>query len=665
MVGILTQYETGQRNADGSFKTESIRQYAAINVRRPPAPTPTPTPGPNQPQAQARLTSSTVSPIVLFGAGQSGTISLTITNNGSRTATNIVIQGDAPQGLVPVTASARTVQELRAGQSVTLEFSYMPTAEARAQTYMIEFKIDYENGITLDNGTRAKGQISQFGSINSNVAGTSISGQLASLSSTVESDTRRAGVAENSVINLTVTNSGPGTASNIVVTGTPPQGIAPSSANVQIIPELAAGESKTLRFMFMPTPEATTRTYMVSFNVSFENGLTAANGSRITDSFMQYGTVNASISTAESLTTRGVPRLILSEYRITSTNEENPRVVLAGQEFDMFMRVKNTHPSRTVSNIIVSLSMPESGTGQAASNVFSPVSGSNSFYIARIPPGGEVDVNLRMFCLNNAQGRNYVMRVNFMYEDDEGTQLTGVQEVGITVRQPDKMELGPINFPSFMGIGDSHFLSFYFRNTGYVTLRNLKITTEGEGFDHSGGTYIVGNFSMGGFEYYDGSVRATEPGEHTLQIVVSYDLDTGEHVRHVEEAVVTVSDGFGMDDGGWGLDSGMGGFGGRPGSGGVMVVSGGGGVITSVGGTGMSRPGQGQGFDGGWNQWEETGSSSFGEFIGKVSDWFKGAFDYANANIWPWIVICLVIIVIIVVLAVRKRKMRRAFTLED
>jgi len=136
--------------------------------------------------------------------------------------------------------------------------------------------------------------------------------------------------------------------------------------------------------------------------------------------------------------------------------------------------------------------------------------------------------------------------ITFVYEDGEGKPRASTRDVSVTVCRLSEMELGPINFPAFMNVGDLHLLSFFIRNTGFVPLRNLKVTTEGEGFDHASGMYIVGNFAMGEVDFYDGIILAAEPGEHTLQLVVSYDLDTGEHVRIVEKATVTVTDGSEM-----------------------------------------------------------------------------------------------------------------------
>ncbi|MCL2703929.1 MAG: hypothetical protein FWE91_10030 [Defluviitaleaceae bacterium] len=788
LVGVITQYETGRRNADGTPVIESFTQYVGINVRRP---GPTPTPAPGTGVSQARLTGFTENPEERLSAGESGTIFVTLINTGSRTATNVVVKGETPQVIVPVSAPAQTIPELRAGQSVTLEFSYMPTSEARTMTYEIGFAIDFETGINREDGVRVTSSIQQYGHIavegepgtgaararlqsvgletaqgpfnagdsaeitytftnrggetagnvrislvippemaaelvptspnvllfpeiapddgheitfllsptessrtktylvgvntlyetgRRNADGTPVTESFtqyvainvvrpdsdlatgvsqARIIGFTDSPGENLGVGESGTIYLTLTNTGTRTASNIVVKGEAPSAIVPASAPAQTIQELRTGQSITLAFTYIPTSEARTMAYEIGFSVSFENGIILEDGTRGKGSIQQYGHIysrGTGVFGPDGVD-RSVPRLILSEYRITSTNEENPRVVLAGQEFDMFMRVQNTHPTKTVSNIIVSLTMPETtGTAQPVSNVFSPVSGSNSFYIASIEPGGEQEIDLRMFCLNNAQGRNYVMRILFEYEDSDGESHKGSQEVGITVRQPDKMELGPVNFPSFMSVGDMHFLSFYFRNTGYVTLRNLKITAEGEGFDGSGAVYIVGNFNMGGFDFYDGFIRALEPGEHTLRIVVTYDLDTGEHVVYTEEATVTVSEGFDFD---MGFDMGMGDMGGRM----MMGGMGGGMVVVDSGGRGGGRPGGGFDMGGGMDMFGFDEPAPEG-FAASVVYWTKRGLNYANSRVWPWISVGGVIGLGLTFFFVRGVKMRRAYSLE-
>lgn len=575
--------------------------------------------------------------------GDTVTISYTVINNGAAVARNIRVTADYPDGLKPTNANVQLLGELAAGDARQFIFTFTPSSDVKSQTHLIGVKTEYETGQRKSDGSLVSEAFSQYVSVTVMRDDSDSGSDKARLTfSDMTNPSKTLGVGQTGTITMTLVNNGNKAAKNIKITGTPSAGVVPSSANVQTLDELKPGESQTLTFSFMPDSTAKTQTYMVGFAVEYENGLTKNDGTPVVENFTQYGSVNAYNPEKPEETpgsgSKSVPKIILSEYKVTSTNEDNPIIVLAGREFDLYLRVKNTHPTKTVKNIIVSLTVPET-TGTTSNNVFSPVGGSNSFYIGEIAPGGEFENTLRMFCLNNAQGKNYVVLVKFSYEDEEGNAYNTTEEVGITVRQQAKLELGPINFPTTMNVGDAHYLSFYYRNIGYVTLKNLKIEAQGKGFDGSGAVQLVGNFGSGGYDYYDGSVLATEAGDYTLYIVVTYDLDTGEHVVYTEEANVTIADGDGM---GMGMD----GLGGRD-----MLASGNG-MIFAADGT-MSMPPDGSG-----------GDSQDG-FVNKTVNIAKDIIGYFNDKVWPWFALGgLVAAAVIIPLAVGAKR-RKAFTLDE
>lgn len=594
-------------------------------------------------------------------AGDTASFYLVLANTGEGYARNVRVSMDLPEDLRPLTPDILLLPEIAPSDAVPLVFRITPTNIARSRTHLIPIEIQYESGRLGADGRPVVETFVQYTSVDVR-RGDGVDDSARLIVERLDSPGDRLRVGQSGTISMTLRNPNDVPATNIRIEGIAPSGVVPTSANVQTLPSLGPGEAHTVTFSFAPNHAAMTQTYMVRFEIAFETGLQADSG-RERETVVQYGSINAFVPEAATPTPPGqepfisVPRIILSEYRITSPNEENPSVVLAGQEFDMYLRIWNTHSDLTVSNIMVSLTVPPAagGTGVAAGdNVFSPVHGSNSFFIPEIRPGQEHSVSLRMFCLNNAAGRNYVMRINFEYEDSAGRSHSSFQEVGITVRQPARLELLPINFPSVMSVGEAHHLSFAFRNVGFVTLRNLMVTTEGDAFDVARAFQIIGNFGIGAFDHFDGTVIALEPGEHTLQIVVTYDLDTGEHIRMVEEAVVTITEGFGMDDFGMGMMGDMG----RPGA---MVV-----MPGDVGARPGMRPGMefDMGFDMGFDMEDGAGQGVIG-FIDTLAAHLRRGYDYANANVWPWIAIGGLAALIIVTSTLRGVRRRRMYSLED
>ncbi|MDR1704343.1 MAG: DUF11 domain-containing protein [Clostridiales bacterium] len=637
-------YENGGLAENGRHETESFSAYGSMEVNIPPT-------------AGAKLVVSRLSaPTGEYNVGSVGTFSLTVTNSGDKPASNVKLTAQIPEGLVPSSPSVLTETGLAPGDSAEFSFSVMPSSQARTQFYAIGFQVDYENGLAGADGRPETASFSQYGSMD---VKTDIGddGTSANLSiSGLESPEGSFAIGKSGDIRLTLTNNGDKAATNIRISAAPPAGIVPSSPSIQSINTLEPGASVALTFSFMPSSDARTQTYAVGFDVEYDTGRSLTDGQKERSKFSQYGSIAANVPAESSDGTKSVPKIILSEYKIISDNEENPLIVQAGHEFDVYLRIKNTHPTKTVKNIIVSLSVPDSATATgttATNNVFTPVNASNSFYIDEIEPGGELEKTIRMFCLNNAVGKNYTMLAKFNYEDDDGNAHTATEEFGITVSQIDELDIEAIPFPEMMYVGSEHYLFFYFRNTGFVTLRNLKIIAEGEGFEWNNANLLVGHFTSGSSDYFDASLTAIEPGEHTIKITATYSLDTGEEIELVEEGVVNV-----MDMGG---DPSMAGYNGM-GGGRVVSMSGGGGVVIVDGGMGGDMMGGGSGFDPMTGEpIDGMGGGTESGFVG----WVKGVFNYFNANVWPWVVTGAVIAAGVSVVLVRRIRRRRAFSLED
>ncbi|MDR0958557.1 MAG: hypothetical protein LBM16_05035 [Clostridiales bacterium] len=376
-------------------------------------------------------------------------------------------------------------------------------------------------------------------------------------------------VGQNFGIAVKVRNDGKADAKYLKVTAAPEAGVVPKSASVVQKDIIKVGETVEMNFMFAPTSDAQSKNHVIQFDFSYEAG--RKDGVAVKNEFSQYSSANINNSELdeekeETENNKSVPKIIISDYKVTSSDPETPSIVLAGQEFDLYLQFKNTHHTKTISNIKVTLSSPTSTDNKG--NTFSTVGASNTMYIDSIAPGATYEKTLRMYSILSAAAKNHIIAVHFEYEDEEGNAITQDEEVGVTVAQEAKLEIGTVNLPSIVMQNDMNYLNFSLQNTGRVTLYNMKVTLEGEGFDLAGTEVIIGNMASGAYNYYDGNFYGVDVGMHKLKVIVSYDLDTGkrevdEQVFDVEVVAAQTDAGFSdggmfIDNGGMLIDDGMG-----------------------------------------------------------------------------------------------------------
>jgi hypothetical protein len=355
-------------------------------------------------------------------------------------------------------------------------------------------------------------------------------------------------VDEQFSVMVTVTNRGAIAARNVTVAIQPRAGIDPLSLPAQTINSITPGESRSFNVTFAPNITADSRFHVIDVNVDYEAGV-SEHGVKIFGEAKRYGGV--SVINTEKDKQQDVerdmsrPKIIVSNYAVDS-GTDTPEIVLAGQGFDLFLEFQNTHASKTVQNIQIRLSTAQIGTD--TQNIFSVVGGSNTIFIAEIGPGEFHRQTLRMESILAAQARNHNVLIEFIYDVNDGTvDVRQEERIGVTVTQDHKLEIGNIWMPGWTEMGRMEYLWFSLQNTGRVTIFNVKVFLEGEGFDVSQGEVIMGNLRSGDYQFYDGGFSAFMPGTQELKIIVQYDLDTGKRI--VEEFPYYIEVGGGWDSG--------------------------------------------------------------------------------------------------------------------
>lgn len=418
---------------------------------------------------------------------------------------------------IPLTSNKKIKQ---GSYPITLKLSYKDSAGEK-QTK------DYVYYISISDGSASSGQSSEV--------------YISNITAPAEAK----GVGVNFDMVVTVSNTSTQTAKNIKISAKPEGegAVVPKSTSVMQINSLGPNETKDLKFTFAATEASKSQNYVIGFTLEYETGKLKDDDTKEILSFTQYQGVNVSNPKGDKKEDEkdktSTPKIIIKEYA------SDPVIVQAGQEFDLSMTFLNTNTEKPIKNIKAYLTIDE-GTEKKGS-VFTPVRSSNTFYIDKMEPKGEIAKNFRFYTIPDASPKTYTINVNFEYEDMENNEYKSTEIVGISVKQITKLDVSEYTVDSFASLYNPIYLNFEMYNTGKVTLSNLMITVEGNFEANQKSTYY-GTFSASSTEYYDNMITPIEPGTQELKIIISYEDDSGKPLSIERSFTIEVADAMPMDN---------------------------------------------------------------------------------------------------------------------
>ncbi len=234
--------------------------------------------------------------------------------------------------------------------------------------------------------------------------------------------------------------------------------------------------------------------------------------------------------TVDSASNMGRPKLIVDSYTYGGES------ATAGEIVTLEIGIKNTSKAERVKNIKVTLSGED--------GVFTPVDSSNSLFIDSIPADGISVQSMNFKVKADASVKNYQMNVKMEYEDSSGhaydaqdNPFTETEELSINVVQPIRLEMGELNLPFEMTVGQPFNVEMDFFNMGKSTMYNMMIKMDGN-FSVQDANYFVGNFDMGRSDYYSGVIIPNEPGTVEGKILFTFEDALGNIVE--EEKTINV-----------------------------------------------------------------------------------------------------------------------------
>lgn len=445
--------------------------------------------GSQLPRLDLKAVSTNPSPVL---PGKDFKLDVALENNGALSAKNVTVTllGLKNDGASIIGNTNKKNQAvIYSGKSAVFSFNLFASPKIETGANSLKVKVDY-----LDNsGSVYSNEIEFFYNVVSENSHTNIElKNLVSPESTLSP-------GSSAPVAFDVANTGSADARNIKVTVSADKELIPRTQNTIIIPLLKKGESKNVQFQLYVSDEATTKNYAVSLNVEYD---APVDGNISKQTIMQYVGLNV-----ENTTGKSVPRLIIDKYSV------NPEIINAGQPFTLNLSILNTSKTSTISNVKVTLTSDD-GT-------FTTVN-SNSFYIDSIAPKGRVQKQVSFSSKSDAAPKQYMISINYEYEDEKGAPYTTKDVVGIPLLQTPRLVVGDLSFPPEAYLGSPMPINVSFYNMGKSTLYNLLVKLEGN-FRVEGTSYYVGNFEPGKTDSFDGAVTPEAAGPVQGFLVFSYE----------------------------------------------------------------------------------------------------------------------------------------------
>ena len=268
------------------------------------------------------------------------------------------------------------------------------------------------------------------------------------------------------------------------------------------------------------------KTYVWAFGITTSE--TAASGNHAVTISMQYETKDGQIlSSSDNITLK----VIGKEAKEEKIEESAPKLMVTGYELDneyitpgektlLKITVKNTHASRSVSNIKFSLS-EESGE-------ITP-SGMGTAHVKNISAGGTYVWEVEITASHTVSVGEHRFNVSAEYEDSNYRSYSSSDTLRLNVRQIAKLKYDSAILPKKVVQGDNQTVTINLMNTGKSTVYNCTIDFDIEHLQ-SGGSTFAGNIEPAQSSVATANLRVDSnfEGEIKGKITISYEDDYGE-----------------------------------------------------------------------------------------------------------------------------------------
>ncbi|MGI6659765.1 MAG: COG1361 S-layer family protein [Dethiobacteraceae bacterium] len=316
-------------------------------------------------------------------------------------------------------------------------------------------------------------------------------------------------------LKLTVKNLGVAAAQNVTLQFNGEQAFVRGSSNVVPVQNISAGAGKDVTVK-MGLAAAESPVYTIPVTVSC---FTPA-GEKVT--FAETITVTANdLGIKVAAPAVGTPRVFLQKYTLSKDS------ILAGDTVKLTLYVQNSS-NREVRNLKISLAAIPS-EDSTSGTVFSPVNSSNSFFVERIGAKSTYSKTIELYVDPNATAKTYLVPVEILYEDQQGTGYNVSEMVNIPVLQESRLQILNVEVPQVAALGEPSPVTAEFVNVGKVALKNLMVTLEGD-FPKENASLFLASFEIGQSEFYQAYITPQQEGVLEGKVIFTYTDNSNQEV---------------------------------------------------------------------------------------------------------------------------------------
>lgn len=284
--------------------------------------------------------------------------------------------------------------------------------------------------------------------------------------------------------------------------------------------KIEAGTTVRLGYSMAVRSDAYTGYYPIKYTITFRD---TADGALKTEEKSFY--VNVKNKDKEdtmgdfNANDRTKARIVVDSY------ETIPKDIIAGDGFELVLRMKNASASVPATNILFSLESEKA----ADSAVFSTESGSSAIVVNSLAAGEVTELRVQMLSKAGVDQRSYALTIKEKYDSPEFKNAEESVVIDIPVRQIARLNTGTIEImPDTINVGSETNVMFPVNNTGKVILYNVMVAFEADSIQPTD-TYL-GNIEPGKTSNVDIMLSGIAPtaDDGIVKINITYEDENGE-----------------------------------------------------------------------------------------------------------------------------------------
>lgn len=226
-------------------------------------------------------------------------------------------------------------------------------------------------------------------------------------------------------------------------------------------------------------------------------------------------------------------RIIVENFRT------EPEKIMAGQEFDMILTMKNASTQVAASNILFTLE-PEKVEN---TSVFSTESGSSSIVVNSLAAGASTELRMRFLAKAGIDQRSYTITIKEKYDSPEFKNAEESVTVDIPIYQQARLSTSTFEvMPDSIEVGGESNVMFGINNTGRIQLYNVNARFESDSIRTN--EAYVGNIKPGETGNVDVMIAGEAPtqDEGKVKVIISYEDENGEVTEVEKELTLFVTE---------------------------------------------------------------------------------------------------------------------------